>query len=34
VAGQGGLKDGTSIKILPMTEASDLAVKGDRAVHG
>ncbi len=34
VAGQGGLKDGTSIKILPMTEASDLAVKGDRASHG
>ena len=34
VAGQGGLKDGSPIKIIPTTEASDLHLPSDRPSHG
>jgi membrane fusion protein (multidrug efflux system) len=34
VAGQGGLKDGSPIKIIPTTEASDLSIASDRPTHG
>lgn len=34
VAGQGGLKDGSPIKILPTTEASDLTIASDRDPRG
>ncbi|HKY32444.1 MAG TPA: efflux RND transporter periplasmic adaptor subunit [Candidatus Polarisedimenticolia bacterium] len=34
VAGQGGLKDGSPIKVLPATEASDLAIAAGRPTHG
>jgi len=34
VAGQGGLKDGSPIKIIPTTEASDLNIAADRPSHG
>ncbi len=34
VAGQGGLKDGSPIKIIPTTQASDLAVRKTRPARG
>ncbi|MGH9866645.1 MAG: efflux RND transporter periplasmic adaptor subunit [Candidatus Polarisedimenticolia bacterium] len=34
VAGQGGLKDGSAIKIIPTTEASDLTISSHRPTHG
>jgi membrane fusion protein, multidrug efflux system len=34
VAGQGGLKDGSPIKVIPTTEASDMSLASDRPTHG
>jgi hypothetical protein len=34
VAGQGGLKDGSPIKVIPTTEASELSIAADRPTHG
>ena len=34
VAGQGGLKQGSPIKVIPSPEASDLGAVGDRPVRG
>lgn len=34
VAGQGGLKQGSAIKVIPAPEASDLLIQDDRPVRG
>ena len=34
VAGQGGLKQGSAIKVIPAPEASDLVIQDDRPVRG